>query len=134
VFRSGVPITAVGLDVTMRCKLEKRDIERLRAANHPASRFLVRLIELWQNNKPDQYPTLHDPLAVAVVFQPGLIETQLGAVQVETSSPLTNGMTVFTPAERVKAGKPSTLIARDVDPRKFLELFVARLSAPPRAK
>jgi inosine-uridine nucleoside N-ribohydrolase len=44
VFGSGVPITAIGLDVTLRCKLEGADLDRLRAAGNEASRFLVRLI------------------------------------------------------------------------------------------
>ena len=133
VFASGVPITAVGLDVTTRCKLEGADLDRLRAADNPASRFLVRLIALWQNNRPDQYPTLHDPLAVAVAFEPRLVETQLGRVEVETSSPLTNGMTLFTPFDRLpKDARTSTLVARQVNVRRFLDLFVARLSASPR--
>ena len=127
VFRSGVPITAVGLDVTMKCKLQGSDLERLRAAKNPATAFLVRLIELWQNGKPGQYPTLHDPLAVAVAFLPTLVETQLGSVQVETASPLTAGVTMFTPSET-----GSTQVARQVNVRRFLDLFVERLSAPPR--
>ena len=65
---SGVPITAVGLDVTTKCKLEGRDLDRMKAADNPASKFLVRLIELWQDGHPNQYPTLHDPLAVASAF------------------------------------------------------------------
>jgi purine nucleosidase len=135
VFRSGVPITAVGLDVTTRCKLQAADIERLRAARNPASAFLVHLIELWQNGRPDQYPTLHDPLAVAVTFLPALVETRLGGVEVETSSPLTNGMTVFTPADRLPKGQvASTQVARQVDVRRFVDLFLDRLSAPPRQK
>ncbi len=133
VFASGVPITAVGLDVTTRCKLEGADLDRLRAADNPASRFLVRLIGLWQNNRPGQFPTLHDPLAVAVAFAPQLVETQLGRVEVETSSALTNGMTLFTPADRLpKDTRASTLVARQVNVRRFLDLFVARLSTSPR--
>jgi len=135
VFRSGVPITAVGLDVTTRCKLQAADIERLRAANNPASAFLVHLIELWQNGRPDQYPTLHDPLAVAVSFLPTLVETRLGSVAVETSSPLTNGMTMFTPAERLPKGQiASTQVSRQVDVRRFVNLFLDRLAQPPRGK
>jgi inosine-uridine nucleoside N-ribohydrolase len=132
VFRSGVPITAVGLDVTTRCKLEGRDLDRLRAAGNPASKFLFRLIELWQDGHPNQYPTLHDPLAVASVVRPNVIETQLGAVEVETASPLTYGITMFTPAERVK-GPATTHVARNVNVREFLDMFVERLSAPPRS-
>ena len=135
VFSSGVPITAVGLDVTTRCKLEGADLERLRAAGNPASRFLVKLIELWQSGHSDQYPTLHDPLAVAVAFQPNLVETQLGRVQVETSCCLTNGMTMFTPADRLTQGvQATTLVSRNVQVRRFLDLFVERLAAPPRGK
>jgi purine nucleosidase len=135
VFSSGVPITAVGLDVTTRCKLEGADLERLRAANNPASQFLVQLIGLWQNGHSGQYPTLHDPLAVAVAFQPNLVETQLGGVQVETSCCVTNGITMFTPADRLpQSVHPTTLISRDVQVRRFLDLFLDRLSAPPRGK
>ena len=129
VFSSGVPVVAVGLDVTLKCKLEGRDMERLRQADNPASRFLVQLIELWQKGNPSQFPTLHDPLAVASVIRPGLIETQSGAVQVETSSALTGGMTVFHPSP---AGGGITQIASDVNVRGFLDLFIERLSAPPR--
>ena len=135
VFRSGVPITAVGLDVTTKCKLQAADIDRLRAANNPASAFLVRLIELWQNGRSDQYPTLHDPLAVAVSFLPTLVETRLGGVQVETNSTLTNGITVFTPADRLPKGEvASTQVARQVDVRRFVDMFLERLSAAPRGK
>ena len=135
VFRSGVPITAVGLDVTTRCKLQRADIDRLRSAGNPASAFLVRLIELWQDRKPDQFPTLHDPLAVAVTMHSTLVETQAGGVHVETNSPLTNGMTLFTPADRLPSGTPATtLVAREVNVQKFLDLFLSRLSATPRGK
>lgn len=128
VFRSGIPIVAVGLDVTMKCRLEGADLERMRAAANPASQFLVRLIELWQNNRPTQFPILHDPLAVAATVRGALIETQLGTVQVETASPLTYGTTVF------KAGAGSTHVAREVRVRDFLDMFVDRLSAAPRGK
>ncbi len=135
VFSSGVPITAVGLDVTMRCQLAAPDMDRLRAADNAASRFLVRLIELWQNGHSDQYPILHDPLAVAVTMHPNLVETQLGSVRVETSGVLTNGMTMFTPADPLPPGAhATTLVARQVDAHRFVELFLERLSATPRLR
>jgi purine nucleosidase len=134
VFRSGVPITAVGLDVTTRCKLKAEDIERLKAAGHPSSAFLMRLIDLWRENPVNRYPTLHDPLAVAVAMQPSLVETQLGRVQVETASPMLYGLTLFTPAERLPkdAPAPNTAVARNVDVERFVKLFLDRVSAPAR--
>ena len=126
VFASGVPITAVGLDVTRKCKLQGADLDRLKAAHNPASRFLMQLIELWQSAHPGEFPTLHDPLAVAAVIRPHLIETQTGSVQVETSSSLTNGMTMF------QQGQGTTNVATDVDVRQFLDLFLQRLCSMPR--
>ena len=135
VFSSGVPITAVGLDVTTRCKLEGADLARLRAAHNPASQFLARLIELWQDGHPNQFPTLHDPLAVASTIRPNLIETQLGSVQVETGCCVTNGMTMFKSADQLPSGQTATtLIASDVNVRGFLDLFLERVTAPPRGK
>ena len=135
VFRSGVPIIGVGLDVTTKCKLTAKDIDRLRAGSD-ASKFLVRLIELWQNKRHDAYPTLHDPLAVAVAFQPSLVEMQAGRVQVETASPMLYGLTLFTPADRLpKESAPfTTQVAKQVDAARFVSLFVDRLAAAPRAK
>jgi purine nucleosidase len=106
VFSSGVPITAVGLDVTTKCKLQGADLDRLKAADNPASRFLMQLIALWQSSNPGQFPTLHDPLAVATVIRPTLVETQSGTVHVETNSPLTDGMTIF------RAGPGGTKVDR----------------------
>ena len=40
VFHSGVPITAVGLDVTSQCKVREKDLDRLRLSDDPASNFL----------------------------------------------------------------------------------------------
>ncbi len=129
VFRSGIPIVAVGLDVTMKCKLEGADLDRMRKAENPATRFLVRLIELWQNGNPQQTPTLHDPLAVAAAIRGSLIETTAGEVHVETASPLTYGTTVF---RSTGYGATLTRVARDVRVREFLDLFTARLAAQPR--
>lgn len=135
VFRSGLPITAVGLDVTLQCKLGAADLDLLRKAENSASRFLVRLIELWQNGHADQYPTLHDPLAVAVAMNPNLVETQLGSVRVETASDLTHGMTLFTPAERLPpSAHATTLVARKVDTPRFIQMFLSRLSSEPRSR
>ncbi|MGD1069517.1 MAG: nucleoside hydrolase [Bryobacteraceae bacterium] len=129
VFSSGVPITGVGLDVTEKCKLQGADLERLRKAGNPASQFLYQLIELWQKGNPNQFPTLHDPLAVATAVRPTLVETQSGSVEVEIASPQLFGATVFTPDDR-----RNVRVAKNVNVREFLDSFVERLSAPPRGK
>jgi len=129
VFSSGVPITGVGLDVTEKCKLEGADLDRLKNAQNPASQFLFRLIQLWQQGNPNRFPTLHDPLAVGTALRSTLVETQTGSVDVEITSPAFFGATVFKldPNSR-------TRVARNVNVREFLDLFTQRLSSPPRAR
>jgi len=134
VFRSGVPITGVGLDVTRRCKLKAEDIERINAARRPTTDFLIRSIELWRDFPGNSLPTLHDPLAVAVAMKPSLVETQLGRVQIETASPMLFGLTLFTPADRVPQDGPvaNTAVAQNVDVERFLKLFLERVTAAAR--
>jgi inosine-uridine nucleoside N-ribohydrolase len=128
VFSSGIPITGVGLDVTEKCKLQASDLDRLKNAHNPASDFLYRLIQIWQEKNPNRFPTLHDPLAVGTAVRASLVETQSGSVAVETASPAFYGATVFTLAK----DKPgSTQVARNVDVKAFLDLFMERLTAPP---
>lgn len=132
VFSSGVPITVVSRDVAGGCTVEASELGRLRAAQNPASQFLVQLIELWQKGQRNEYPILHDPLAVAVSFQPALIKSQRGNVAVDTADP--NGTTRFLPADELPQGRPPrTALATQVDARGFLDLLVGRLAAPPRS-
>ena len=67
--------------------------------------------------------------------RPNLVETQLGSVHVETSGALTNGITLFTPADHLSPdAHATTLVSRQVDAHQFVELFLERLSATPRVK
>ena len=133
VFQSGIPITAVGLDVTTKCRLEGADLARIRDAGNPASQFLYRLITLWQGANAGKFPTLHDPLAVASAVKPSLIETVSGSVEVEIAAPDSYGATTFTSEDKLpKDARATVRVARDVNVRGFLDLFVGRISAPPR--
>ena len=120
VFRSGVPITAVGLDVTSQCKLREKDLDRLRLSNDPSANFLSRLIDLAQEQTHDPNPTLYDPLAIAAVFRPDLLEMQPGTVNVPLSG---TGQTVFTPSAGSK-----TQVAVKVNATAFLDLFADRVT------
>jgi len=120
VFHSGVPITAVGLDVTSQCKIREDDLDRLRLRTDPAGLFLVRLLDLAEQETHEPHPTFHDPLAIAAIFRPDLIDFQPGAVDV----PLTgSGQTVFKAA----AGS-TTRVGVRVNAPAFLDLFVERAS------
>jgi purine nucleosidase len=123
VFRSGVPILAAGLDVTTPCKLRSEDLESLRVAQSPAARFLLRQIELWQSETGEALPTLYDPLAVAAVFRPDVIETAAGKVDVSLANDATRGQTRFTPDPAA-----TTRVGVKVNAQTFLDLFIKRVA------
>jgi inosine-uridine nucleoside N-ribohydrolase len=123
VFRSGVPILAAGLDVTTPCRLRSEDLESLRVAQSPAARFLLRQIELSQSETREALPTLYDPLAVAAVFRPDLIETAAGKVEVSLANDATRGQTRFTPDPAA-----TTRVGVNVNAQAFLDLFIKRIA------
>lgn len=131
VFSSGLPITTVGLDVTMKCQLGLEDLKRLEASSVPAVRFLYELIKIWQGGKPERRPVLHDPLAVAVTFRPELIRTQTGRIEIETRGEpgLTHGMTILRPDP-----SGTVRVASEVEAGEFVRLFVERVASAPRGK
>jgi len=130
VYGSGVPVTAVGLDVTMQCKLTAADMRRIEQSQLPGAQFLYQLIRIWNSGKDDQFPVLHDPLAVGVTFRPGLVTVVSGSVEVETRGEpnRTYGMTVL---RRDANGKIRA--AGEVNSREFIDLFLDRVLAPPRS-
>jgi inosine-uridine nucleoside N-ribohydrolase len=120
VFQSGVQIAAVGLDVASQCKLLEKDLDRLRLAEDPATNFLVRLVDLAEQQTHDATPTLYDPLAIAAIFRPDLFEWQTGTVDVPLSG---SGQTIFKP------GTSSTIrVAIKANVPAFLNLFVDRVT------
>lgn len=129
VYNAGIPITTVGLDVTLQCRLSADDLQRVAASPLPTVRFLYGLIRIWQNGKESQQPVLHDPLAVLVTIRPDLISTTQGRVTVEThgTPDETYGLTTF---HKDAAGQVQ--VAQEVSSSAAISLFLERILAPPR--
>jgi purine nucleosidase len=129
VYNSGVPVVAVGLDVTMKCRLSEEHLKQMDGSPHEAVRFLRRLITSWQNGNAKQFPILHDPLAVLVTFQPDLVELAAGTVQVEVDGKpgISYGLTAFKAAANGKVQ-----VAREVKAGNAVDLFMSRVAAAPR--
>lgn len=66
---------------------------------------------------------LHDPVAVAVALDPGLIETRLAAVDVSPTGSAEPGRTTLSWDHRT----PNAQVAVDVDAATFLERFLERV-------
>lgn len=120
VLSSGVPVTLVGLDVTMRCTMTDEMLKLLATRDSEGVRALRRLYELWRQ-RCRRRPILHDPLAVAVSFMPRLVRAEPMRVAVELRGEYTRGLTV-----RV-SGEPNASVCVDVDSEAFLALFRERV-------
>ncbi|OYD07174.1 nucleoside hydrolase [Paludifilum halophilum] len=90
VFQSGVPITLVGLDVTMKTLLKRENLDDWRKKNTPVSRFLADICDFYMDAYHHEVDpslggcALHDPLAVGIVIDPSLVRTVPMSIQVKT--------------------------------------------------
>ena len=100
VLRSGAPLTMVGLDVTTRTCLTLEALEAATASGTPAARFLRRTCAPWirfvRARRGIEGCWLHDPLAVAVALDPGVVTTERREVGVELRRDAAYGQTVAT--------------------------------------
>ncbi|HEX5826643.1 MAG TPA: nucleoside hydrolase [Candidatus Limnocylindrales bacterium] len=127
VFRSGVPLTMVGLDVTHRALFREPDIERLEAVGtHPARVFadLLRFFAQFHRRRYgwDGSP-IHDAVAVAHLAVPGLVGTRRYHVDVETQGDITRGRTVVD-HRGVPGPDPNCDVALTIDRERFVNLLV----------
>jgi len=87
VLASGIPITLLGWNVTMRCQLRESDIEKLYYQNSPQTRLLSQLLAVWQRHRPRWHPRLpflHDPLAIVALCAPELFHFEVMTARVFT--------------------------------------------------
>jgi pyrimidine-specific ribonucleoside hydrolase len=129
VFESGIPLKAVGLDVTTIPQLELRgnDYSRIKKVGGPVSRFAARTLE--KNMRANSRFTLHDPMAVAAKVSPSFYKFSDYHVRVETKGRYTTGMTITDRRDRLPQdrllGSPIE-ICESVD-LGFKRLFLERL-------
>ena len=127
VFRSGLPITMVGLDVTHRALFREPDITRLLALGTPVARVFADLLHFFARFHADRYgwdgSPIHDAVAVAHVAVPGLVRTERYHVDVETTGEITRGRTVVD--SRGVPGLPRNVdVAIEIDRDRFVDLLI----------
>jgi inosine-uridine nucleoside N-ribohydrolase len=130
------PVTMVGLDVTDDVCLEEADLERLRAADTPAARYVAAISPFYMRF----YETvlgrfacaMHSALAVAIAADPTLAtRTESYPMAVELDGRITRGMTVADRRPGRDTGAREGLSARDVtvvlevDEERFKADFMA---------
>jgi inosine-uridine nucleoside N-ribohydrolase len=130
VFRCGRPITMVPLEVTHQALATPEIVARLRDEHRPiptlAADLLVFFAETYYNVFGFPAPPLHDPCAVAAVFDPSIVKTSSMYVQIETQSELTIGRTVCD-VYRTMGKDANVQVGYELDATRFWDVMVATL-------
>ncbi|MGW7452969.1 nucleoside hydrolase [Streptomyces sp. NPDC054787] len=98
VFRSGVPVTMCGLNVTHQALATPDVVARFEGLGTPLGRTCAELLTFFASTYRTlwgfPHPPLHDPVAVARVIDPGLVHCVDANVVVELQGRYTRGATV----------------------------------------
>ncbi len=132
VFTSGLPLTMVGLDVTLRTLLTKAETAQWRQLGTPAGKAYADLtdfyIDAYDHLGIDHHGcAIHDPLAVGVAIDPSFVSMLQLPMKVTTSGP-NYGRTIGDKA-RLNDHRHLVNVAVQVDKERFVETFMGHLNA-----
>lgn len=130
VFRSGIPIVMMPLDVTHKALTSPARIAAFRNIGNRQGIAVAEMLGFSERFDKEKYAgdggPLHDPCVIAYMLEPGLFRGRKCNVAIETVSELTLGMTVvdwWGVTDRPK----NTLVMRDVDHDAFFAMLVERI-------
>lgn len=130
VFRSGVPIVMMPLDVTHKALTTRARLDRFRALGTRIGDACVALLDFFERFDVEKYGSdggpLHDPTVIAYLIKPELFSGRHCNVAIETASELTMGMTVvdwWGVTDRPKNAQ----VMRDIDADGFFALLTERI-------
>ena len=122
VFRSGIPITICGLDVTQRVRLRETDMSQIREAASGIGSVLEDQVRRWWAFTGATENHLHDPLAILPALRPELFRFEQCDVHVEVEG-ASPGRTRVD-----RCGRGAVRIAADVDVEAAEQEIVRRLA------
>jgi purine nucleosidase len=122
VFSCGAKIVMVGLDVTMKVRIDREDIQQLEDSGSPLNLALVKLINRWLEFIQLDWTAMHDPLAVSVVIDSSIVETKKMKVHVQYDHQHPSGQTIATLDEL-----GNVEVCLQVDNERFKELLFSKL-------
>ena len=131
VFRCGVPLTVMSLDVTHRALMLPRHLDRFGRMGTPLGNAVYCLLTFYERYDVEKYGMeggpLHDPCVIAYLLRPELFGGRQVNVEVEVQSELTMGMTVADWWGMTDRPRNAHWIRR-IDSDGFFDLLVERLA------
>ena len=130
VFKSGIPITMSGLDVTHKAIITLDDCERFRQIGNKTGVLVAELLDHFVKFHIDNFDfegsPLHDPCAVAWLINPLLFKSRMCHVDIETQGKFTTGATVVDYWNVLKKDK-NVEVLFDIDRKGFVELLAENI-------
>lgn len=126
VFRSGLPITMVGLDIGRKAHLIPNDLDDLEAAGE-VGKMVGSLFRSYDGGHIEEGIKMYDPSAAMVLIEPELFTMRSAFVDVEISSPITLGATAVD-YDGILSEEKNSDVCVDVDVDGFRKSFVDRIS------
>ena len=130
VFKSGVELVVMPLDVTHKALTNKARVAAFRALGTEPGRMVAEWTDFFERFDMQKYGSegapLHDPCVIAYLIDPGLFTGRHINVEIETGSDLTLGMTVAD-WWGVTKRKPNALFIGDVNADGFYALLTERI-------
>ncbi|CAN5660472.1 pyrimidine-specific ribonucleoside hydrolase RihA [soil metagenome] len=127
VFGSGIPVTMIGLDVTHQAPVTPEVVERFAALGTATGQMCVELFEFFGGAYERRYglraPPLHDPVALARVIDPTLVDCVRAPVAIETAGEFTSGATVVD-LLHVTGAADNAWVATALDVPRFWDRLV----------
>lgn len=130
VFRSGVPLVVMPLDVTHKALTTRARVEAFRALGTHAGAVVASWTDFFERYDIAKYGSagapLHDPCVIAYLLKPDLFDGRHVNVEVETQGALTLGMTVAD-WWRVTGRPANAMFMGDIDAEGFFALLTERI-------
>jgi purine nucleosidase len=130
VFKSGVPLVVIPLDVTHKALTSREWVEEMRALGTPVGRAVAGWTDFFERFDTAKYGSagapLHDPCVIAYLLEPSLFTGRHINVEIETKGEFTLGMTVAD-WWRVSKREPNAMFMGSVDRDGFYRLLTERL-------
>jgi purine nucleosidase/pyrimidine-specific ribonucleoside hydrolase len=127
VFRSGLPITMCGLDVTHQALATPEVLGRIAEIGTPLAGVCHGLLTYFSDAYRTYFgfesPPVHDPVAVAAVVDPTLVAVRPLNVEIELTGTYTRGATVVD-VDRVTGRKANVMVATGLDVGRFWDLMI----------
>lgn len=124
VFRSGLPITMVGLDIGRKAHLVANDLDALEASGE-VGKMVSSLFRSYDGGHIEEGIKMYDPSAAMVLIEPELFTMRSAFVDVEISSQITLGATAVD-YDGILSEEKNSDVCVDVDVDGFRKSFVDR--------